>query len=140
MLHLLIKGETETMKTLKYKYPRIVITNCNAMFGEYFVGSRDFHNPDEVYTFVNQIRCVPGLKVQICDVCHHNTYITNKVSDYIYRKFHIDYHKNSDNFSMVLCDDESEPEFNGFVNTLPQALDYIDQYWFEKVKEKKNGK
>ena len=126
------------MKAFKYKYPRVVITTTSEP--KQLLGAKDITNPDELDAFINLVRSISGLKASVSEVVFHDTFISRTMSDIDYRKFYIDYHAYSDKFSMVLCEPGREPEFNGFVNSLPQALNYIDQYWFDKVKEKKNEK
>lgn len=54
-------------------------------------------------------------------------------ADYEYRFFDIVQLENQ--VGMVLCPSaDDEPEFHGFRPDIGQALDYVDEYWYQKDK------
>lgn len=63
----------------------------------------------------------------------HNT--NPNAADYEYRFF--DLVQLLDQVGMVLClGPDIEPEFHGFRPDVEQALAYVDEYWYQKGKEK----
>lgn len=58
----------------------------------------------------------------------HNT--DPRRADYEYRFF--DIVQLETQVGIVLCQEFDEPEFHGFRPDVEQALDYVDEYWYQK--------
>lgn len=53
-------------------------------------------------------------------------------ADWEYRYFDIVQLENQ--VGIVLCEEDEEPEFHGLRPNVDEALDYIDNYWYETLK------
>lgn len=95
----------------------------------------DSHNCLSTYQFISEDvamtkyrkLCIEGRKCEVWPIKRNTD--PNR-ADYEYRMFDIVDLKNQ--FGMVLCLPDKEPEFHGFRPELEDCFDYVDEYYYKK--------